>query len=167
MKKIILVLVIITSGISLSSCLKGSTNSCSFDACAFKASAQEIRTINDYLTNNSLIGTQHCSGMFYRVENPGTGAAPGPCSNVAVTYKAYLFNGTVFDQSATPVALSLSQTITGWRSGVPLVKAGGRIVLYVPPSLGYGNQDVKDQNGNVVIPANSYLVFEVDVISVS
>lgn len=165
MKKIFIAAIVIS--ISLNSCLKGSTGTCSFDACGFKASAPEIQTISDYLTNNSLTATQHCSGMFYRIENPGTGAAPGPCSTVTVTYKAYLFNGTVFDQTTTPLVFSLQQVITGWRSGLPLVKSGGRIVLYIPPSLGYGNQDTRDQNGNVVIPANSYLVFEVDLISVS
>lgn len=165
MKKIILTAVIVS--ITFSSCLKNRGSNCSFDACGFKASAAEIQTIDDYLTANSLTATQHCSGMFYRIENPGTGAAAEPCSNVTVTYKGYLFNGAVFDQSTTPITFSLIQTVIGWRSGISLIKTGGRVVLYVPPSLGYGNKDVTDLNGNVVIPANSYLVFEVDLISVS
>ncbi|HYM92539.1 MAG TPA: FKBP-type peptidyl-prolyl cis-trans isomerase [Chitinophagaceae bacterium] len=152
--------------ISLSSCLKGGGGGCSFSACAQVASAMEIQTIQNYLATNSLTATQHCSGLFYRIDSMGTGSAPDACSNITVTYKAYLTNGTVFDQQTSPIALSLAQTITGWRSAIPLIKAGGRIVLYIPPSLAYGNQNVTDQNGNVVIPANSYLVFEVNLVAV-
>ncbi|HVT85780.1 MAG TPA: FKBP-type peptidyl-prolyl cis-trans isomerase [Chitinophagaceae bacterium] len=165
MKKIILAALIIS--ITFNSCLKGSSNSCSFNPCGFIASSAEIQTISDYLSANSLTATQHCSGMFYRIENAGNGAAAGPCSNVTVTYKSYFINGTVFDQSTVPVPVNLAQTIIGWRSGVSMIKAGGRIVMYIPPSLAYGNQNVTDANGNIVIPANSYLIFEVDLITVS
>jgi FKBP-type peptidyl-prolyl cis-trans isomerase FkpA len=165
MKKIIFAAFIIV-GVTLGSCLK-SSNGCSFNACGFTATSAEIQTISDYLSTNSLTATQHCSGMFYRIENAGTGATPGPCSNITVTYKTYFIDGTVLDQSTTPIPVNLAQTITGWRSGMPLIKVGGRIVLYIPPSLAYGNQNVTDTNGNIVIPANSYLIFEVDLVSVS
>ena len=164
MKKIILLAFIIS--ITFNSCLKSSSGGCNFNACGFTASPSEVQTIQDYLAANSLTATEHCSGMFYRIENPGIGTAPDACSNITVTYKSYFIDGTVFDQSTTPIPVNLSQTIAGWRSALPLVKAGGRIVLYVPPSLAYGNQNVTDQNGNIVIPVGSYLIFEVDLVSV-
>jgi FKBP-type peptidyl-prolyl cis-trans isomerase FkpA len=104
--------------------------------------------------------------MYYQIEDPGTGATPGPCSQVTVTYKSYFIDGTVFDQSTNPIPVNLVQTITGWRIGVSLLKAGGKILLYIPPSLAYGNQNVTDVYGNVVVPANSYLIFEVNLISI-
>ncbi|MBS0423993.1 MAG: FKBP-type peptidyl-prolyl cis-trans isomerase [Proteobacteria bacterium] len=165
MRKIIIAVIIVS--FTLNSCLKKSGNECVFNACAFTASSAEIQTVQNYLSTNSLTATQHCSGMFYRIENPGTGPTPGPCSNVTVTYKTYFFDGTILDQSTTPVPVNLTQTIMGWRIGMPLLKTGGRIVMYIPPSIAYGNQNVTDANGNIVIPANSYLVFEVDLISVS
>lgn len=165
MKRIILAVFIIS--ITFNSCLKSNSNNCSFNPCGFTATSAEIQTISDYLSANSLTATQHCSGMFYRIENAGTGATPSPCSNITVTYKTYFIDGTVLDQSTTPIPVNLAQTITGWRSGMPLIKVGGRIVLYIPPSLAYGNQNVTDTNGNIVIPANSYLIFEVDLVSVS
>jgi FKBP-type peptidyl-prolyl cis-trans isomerase FkpA len=47
----------------------------------------------------------------------------------------------------------------GWKLGLPLIKAGGKIKLYLPPSLGYGNS----VSGN--IPANSILVFEITLVA--
>ena len=156
----------ITATIILSACIKDSQTNCRYNSCAVVASNSEIQAWQNYLSTNSITATQHCSGLFYRIENPGTGQVPVVCSNVMVRYKGMFTNGTVFDQSTTVVPLNLTQVITAWKVGVPLLKAGGRIVLYVPPSLAYGNQDVRDLNGNVVIPANSNLIFEVDLDAV-
>jgi FKBP-type peptidyl-prolyl cis-trans isomerase FkpA len=158
---------IIALSFVLSSCVKESNTGCSFDACATVAPASEIQAVQNYLTTNSLTATQHCSGLFYRIENAGSGTTPKACSNVSVKYKAYFISGTVFDQQTTAVALSLGNTIRGWRCAVPLIKASGRIVLYIPPSLAYGSQDLRDQSGNIVIPANSILIFEIDLVSVN
>ena len=163
MKNFVIAIVLLAFGFS--SCLKGG-NSCSFDACSTVAPAAEIQAVQNYLTSQSLTATQHCSGLFYRIENAGTGGTPGACSDISVKYKGYLSNGTVFDQQTAPISFNLGNTIRGWRCGVPLIKAAGRVVLYIPPSLGYGSQDVRDQNGNIVIPANSILIFEIDLVTV-
>ena len=147
----------------LGSCLKGKNIVCNYNDCSIKAPDPEILALQNYLSANSIIAVQHCSGLFYRVENPGTGQAPLICSYVSVRYKGYLTSGAVFDETTTAVPINLSQVIQGWKNGVPLLKTGGRIVLYVPPSLGYGNQEVRDQNGNILIPANSNLIFEINL----
>jgi peptidylprolyl isomerase/FKBP-type peptidyl-prolyl cis-trans isomerase FklB len=51
--------------------------------------------------------------------------------------------------------------IAGWQEALPLIKKGGGITLYSPPSLGYGSKSVEDTAGHVLIPANSNLVFRV------
>ncbi|MDQ3550845.1 MAG: FKBP-type peptidyl-prolyl cis-trans isomerase, partial [Bacteroidota bacterium] len=66
----------------------------------------------------------------------------------------------------TPAIFQLGDLIAAWKNVIPKIKEGGRIVMYVPPSLGYGNRDNRDQNGNIVIPANSILIFEVDLLQV-
>lgn len=144
-------------GLLFFSCKKGG---CDYDACGYTAPATEIQEVQTYLTNNSITATQHCSGLFYKIENPGTGSNPSACSSVTVRYKGMLQNGTVFDQATTPVSFNLGMLITSWRNGLPLIKAGGKIILYVPPSLGYGDQS------NGTIPAHSILVFEVELIAV-
>jgi FKBP-type peptidyl-prolyl cis-trans isomerase FkpA len=149
---------------SFSGCLKssGTTNQCTtnYDPCAMKAPASEIQAVQDYLTANSIAATQHCSGLFYRIDVAGTGATPTLCSNIAVTYEGKLTNGSVFDASSTPVALTLNQVITGWKDAIPLIKQGGRIYLYIPPSLGYGPA------GNGPVPGNAILIFRVELVAV-
>ncbi len=67
-------------------------------------------------------------------------------------------NGNVFDKSTAPVAYSLLNLITGWKNGLPLIKKGGKIKLYIPPALGYG------QNQYQSIPGNSILIFDIDLL---
>lgn len=144
-----------------SGCMKADEAGCEYDECGYKAPQSEIQAVQDYLTANNLQATQHCSGLFYRVENPGTGTHPNACSYVTVNYKGMFTNGTVFDESDQgPASFYLSQVIQGWTNGIPQIKNGGRIVLYIPPSLGYGSQTYGG------IPGNSILVFEVDLLNV-
>lgn len=153
--------------ILLSSCLKDKENECNYDPCLFKAQDSEVATLQAHITSNNITATKHCSGFFYRIENEGTGDRPVACSNVAARYRGTFLNGTLLDQSANPVVFSLGNVVRGWTNGVPLIKEGGRIVLYIPPSLAYGAQDYIDpRTGNVVVPGNSYLVFEIDLVEV-
>lgn len=144
-------------------CLKNKEAECNYDPCAYKAPASEIQAVQEYLATNNITATQHCSGLFYRIENEGTGTRANACSAVLARYKGMLTDGTVFDQSpAAGTGFYLNRVIQGWTNGIPLVKAGGRVVLYIPPSLGYGNQPPPGS----VIPANAILIFEVDVLDV-
>lgn len=150
---------------SFSSCLKSGDNTpkcnaADYDSCAFKAPASEIQAVQDYLTANSITAEQHCSGLFYKIDVPGTGASANVCSDIVVTYEGKLTNGTVFDAATAPVIFNLSGVIPGWKNGIPLIKSGGRIYLYVPPSLAYGNTQVGP------IPPNSILVFRIELVSV-
>jgi FKBP-type peptidyl-prolyl cis-trans isomerase FkpA len=156
MKKILAVSLMLV--LFLSSCLKKAL--CDFDACAAVAPSSEIQAVQNYLTTNSITAIQHCSGLFYVIDNPGSGKAPDACSVVNVTYTGKLTNGTVFDQSTTPISFALNSVILGWRIGIPALRAGGQIHLYVPPRLGYGNQ----QSGP--IPANSILIFDITLVAV-
>ena len=153
------------SSVVLYSCKPGSLH-CSFDACATVAPVSEIQNVQDYVNNHSLVAFQHCSGLFYRIENSGSVSAPTPCSNLSITYNTYFFSGSTLEQQTTPVGISLGASIRAMRIAMPLIKAGGRIVFYVPPSLAYGAQEIRDQNGNIVIPANSYIVYEMNLVSV-
>lgn len=115
-------------------------------------------TLEQYITRANLTATvtKDPRGFYYQILNPGTGATPTLASKVTVFYKGTLTNGSIFDQtSANPVTFGLSQLIVGWQYGIPLVKAGGRVMLYLPPSLGYGSQNVGS------IPANSVLIFDI------
>ena len=149
MKKLLLVLAI--AGIVNSGCSK---NKCDYNECATKAPDTEIQAVQSYLSSKGITNAvQHCSGIFYVIDNAGSGKHPNGCSEVNVTYKGMLTNGSTFDQGTTD--LRLDEVIPGWRNGIPRVAVGGIIHLYIPPTLGYGPY------ANGPIPANSILVFDV------
>ena len=60
----------------------------------------------------------------------------------------------------------LGQVIVGWQKGLPLISKGGDITLYIPPTLGLWSQQVQDSHGNVVIPGNSYLIFNINMVDI-
>lgn len=128
---------------------------------AAKQAGLDEQIIVDYLTNNGIDAQRHESGLYYKITKEGTGAQPDFNSVVGVFYKGYLVNGTVFDQTTHgSVLLPLSNLIDGWKIGVPMLKSGGSGTFFIPSALGYGNQPAG------AIPANSVLIFEIDLVSV-
>jgi FKBP-type peptidyl-prolyl cis-trans isomerase len=106
------------------------------------------------------------SGLQYEILSLGGDAKPDETSLVNVYYKGSLIDGTVFDANTRedggePLEIPLNGVIPGWAEGVQLIGSGGRIKLFIPPDLGYGDQDTGD-----VIPANSVLIFEVELVSI-
>ncbi len=102
----------------------------------------------------------------------GTGKTAEPGTSVSVLYVGMLQDGTVFDSSAAngnaPLIFTLGTDglIPGFQIGVNGMKEGGERRIAIPPELGYGNQDVKDPSGKVIIPANSTIVFDVRLVKV-
>ena len=103
------------------------------------------------------------SGLYYKISTPGTGAQPTAEDVVTVHYTGKLIDGTVFDSSierGQPVDLPLYGVIPGFSEGLRLLKEGGKATLYIPSTIGYGNQAAGP------IPSGSTLVFEVELIKV-
>jgi FKBP-type peptidyl-prolyl cis-trans isomerase len=102
----------------------------------------------------------------------GTGAQANPGDTVSVLYVGQLQDGTVFDSSAAhnnqplTFVLGAQGLIPGFQIGVNGMKEGGERLMAIPPSLGYGSEDVKDNDGKVIIPANSTIVFDVKLVKV-
>jgi FKBP-type peptidyl-prolyl cis-trans isomerase FkpA len=138
---------------------KDRVDPCNYDPCSFVAPASEIAAVQSYLASKNLTAVQHCSGVFYIIDAPGTGAAPSVCSTITANYIGTLTNGTEFERGSLP-RTQLGGLIRGWANTLPLIKAGGKIRMFIPPSLGYGNR------ANGTIPANSILIFEIDLITV-
>lgn len=116
-------------------------------------------------SNASKEGVQQTeSGLQYKILEKGSELVPGPADTVWVRYKGTLLDGTVFDQTAEnadPVRLTLSQVIPGWQEGMQLIGEGGKIELYVPAELGYG------QRSTGSIGPNSTLIFDVELTKVA
>ena len=154
--------------LALSACVKDAAQRCSAKDSTASATAAERAAISAYLANHSLTATEHPSGVFYTITTNGVGETPGICAQVTVRYKGYLLGSiTPFgsDETAAGVSFLLRGLIVGWQKGLSILQSGGSITLYIPPSLGYGSVE-QTNNGTVIIPANSYLQFDIDLLNV-
>lgn len=102
------------------------------------------------------------SGLMYEVIKLGDGGPkPTATSDVEVRYRGELIDGTVFDESTTPISLNLAGVIKGWTEGLQLMSVGDKYRFYIPSELGYGEQGA----GNDIKPGAA-LVFEVELVSI-
>lgn len=103
------------------------------------------------------------SGIHYIVQERGSGRKkPKDGNRVKVHYRGSLLNGTVFDSSldrGEPLEFGLGQVIKGWQEMLKDMKKGEKRIAIIPPELGYGAQGYPG-----VIPPNSFLVFEIELI---
>lgn len=122
---------------------------------------QNEKEITDYIAKNNLEAKKSETGLYYIINEPGTGKQPISTSDVRVAYKGYFTNGNIFDQSdASGISFNLQQVIKGWTEGITYFKEGGSGVLLVPAHLAYGN-------GRPGIPAGSVLIFDIKLLAVN
>jgi peptidylprolyl isomerase len=108
-------------------------------------------------------------GLRFIEVTPGTGAALGWCKLISVDYDAYLLDGTKFDSSrdlGVPLNFvpGVGDLIDGFEQGVIGMQVTGKRRLIIPPELGYGSEPLRDGNGTIIVPANSTLVFDVELL---
>ncbi|ERT13553.1 FKBP-type peptidyl-prolyl cis-trans isomerase [Photorhabdus temperata] len=103
------------------------------------------------------------TGLLYKIEKEGSGKKPAASDTVVVNYQGALIDGKEFDSSYKrnePLSIRLDGVIPGWTEGLQNVKKGGKIKLVIPPELAYGKAGVPG------IPANSTLVFDIELLDV-
>ena len=107
--------------------------------------------------------------MYYVITQAGTGEKPKTGQTVIANYTGKLLNGTKFDSNmeeafhhVSPFSFALGQhmVITGWDLGFALLNKGAKATLYIPSNLAYG------ENGQGPIPANSPLIFDVELVDI-
>ena len=109
--------------------------------------------------------TKTASGLYFRDLTLGAGATVLVGKRVSIHYLGWLANGTQFDANqpgANPFQFTVGagQVIPGFDEGVRGMALGGRRQLIIPPSLGYGS------TASGPIPANSILVFQIDLVTI-
>lgn len=138
-----------------------------------KLRAQQMAMNVEFFTklkeNKAVIETP--SGLRYEVVKAGTGAVAKPGQVVTINYTGALLNGQVFDSSAErgpvellvqiPTAQNPNGIIPGMFEGLQKTGAGGKLKLYIPPQLAYGDEGVSGG-----IPPSATLVFEIEIISI-
>jgi hypothetical protein len=110
------------------------------------------------------------AGVYFRDITVGTGAGITPGQDTYMYYHAYLSNGVEFDSTQPPAIPATIRTgtntlIPGFEIGLQGMKVGGHRQILVPPAVAYGLNDLRDSNNNVVIPGNSVLVFDVELVN--
>ncbi|MDR1100017.1 MAG: peptidylprolyl isomerase [Treponema sp.] len=105
------------------------------------------------------------SGLRYIIQKEGTGGKPPAGKTVRVAYKGMLLSGKVFDSSdvqGRPLEFQAGsgRVIPGWDEAILDMKTGEKRLVIIPPELAYGDRAM----GNGVIPANSFLVFEMELL---
>jgi FKBP-type peptidyl-prolyl cis-trans isomerase FkpA len=118
--------------------------------------------IEKYLRTSKRTYEKSESGLYYSIEEPGTGDFIKFTDEVSFTYTGKLLSGQVFDQKfcRKPVTFRVSDLIQGWQEAMLYLKKGGKAHLIVPPQLGYGNYELDH------IPPNSVLVFDMEITDV-
>ena len=128
---------------------------------AKKQAEEDEHIILDYVESMGLTASKTDEGLYYVIDQLGTGAYPSAGSNVTVAYIGYFTDGSLFDESpSTGITFNLQNVIEGWTLGIPKFKEGGNGTLLVPSGLGYG------PTGTGSIPANQVLIFDVELIDI-
>ena len=122
----------------------------------------EIAIINRQYPN----AIDTATGLSYIIEKQGTGSKPSPGNTVRISYKGMLASGRVFDNSDVSGPLEFQagqgQVIPGMDQAVMDMTVGEKRTVIIPPELAYGDVGA----GNGIIPPNSFLVFEMELLGI-
>jgi FKBP-type peptidyl-prolyl cis-trans isomerase FkpA len=133
-----------------------------------KQNGIDEQLIIDYCKTNNLKPEKTASGLYYIIDKKGDGVKVEAGKTISVNYTGKTLNGNTFDSSVDPkfnhvqpldFAVGTGAVIKGWDEGMQLFNVGGKGLLLIPSSLGYGAQ-ARGEN----LPANSVMIFEVEVV---
>lgn len=129
--------------------------------------ATDTVAIDNYLTANSINATKDKSGLRYTINELGTGAMPGHYNKVKIKFTGKLLSsGLIFyagtNEPSSTFDSRVINYIYGFQTGLRKMPVGSKATLYIPSGMGFGNQVTQGLNLNV--PANSNLIFDVELI---
>ncbi len=122
--------------------------------------------IPKYIKDNNITVEPTPTGLYYVVKEEGTGDKVKTGDIVSVHYSGTLLDGKKFDSSydrGVPFDFQIGSgsVIAGWDEGIALMKVGEKAKLIIPSELAYGDKAVGG-----VIPANSPLIFDVELVEI-
>lgn len=124
--------------------------------------AAEMKFFDENRNKEGVIALE--SGLQYEILKQGEGKKPSETDQVKCHYEGTLLDGTMFDSSVKrgePATFGVNQVIPGWVEALQLMEEGSKWKLYIPSALAYGPQGAGD-----IIPPNSPLIFEVELIEI-
>ena len=121
--------------------------------------------IIEYIEANNLNAQRSSSGLYYVINELGTGVRPTSNSNVTVAYRGTLLDGTVFDSSVDrgePAEFQVNRVIKGWTEGLQLMSVGSKYKFFIPQDIAYG---AFPRQGGEIKPFD-VLIFEVELLEI-
>jgi FKBP-type peptidyl-prolyl cis-trans isomerase len=127
-------------------------------------------TLTQASTNGDTVTTT--TGLRYIEGLQGDGPRTDWCHAVQIHYDAFLADGTEFDSSRdsdAPIVFvpGSGALIDGLEQGVIAMNVGGTRRLIIPPSLGFGAEPRRDAGGNIIVPANSTVIYDIEILEVA
>ena len=137
--------------------------------------AADDKLLQDYFSQKHIRPIKTKSGLYYSIQKEGSGSLAIAGDTVVMNYKGNLLDGTVFDSNIDSTfmhvqplnfVLGTGRVIKGWDEGISYLKPGSKAIFYIPSSLAYGAQSRPGNAANPKgIPANSVLIFDVELVS--
>ena len=131
--------------------------------------------LKNYFNSKHITPIKTASGMYYSIQQEGSGPQAMPGDTVIMNYRGTFLDGTVFDSNIDSAfmhvqplnfVLGTGRVIKGWEEGITYLKPGSKAFFYIPSPLAYGTQSRPGSPANPKgIPANSILVFEVELVA--
>jgi FKBP-type peptidyl-prolyl cis-trans isomerase len=130
-----------------------------------KQLADNAAFFNDLKKNPNVVELP--SGLCYQILQPGSGPYPKAGQRISIQFSGRLLNGKVFEHTfpEDPHHVDLvdpcpSWLMPGWNEGLRKINKGGKIRLYIPPSLGYG------EAGDNGAPPYSTLIYDIEIVDI-
>jgi len=102
----------------------------------------DVKAIDAYLDSNGIDASEHSSGLRYVISDPGQGDSVYDSNTIVVKYVGKkIADGSIIDK-AESATFVLNELIIGWRIGIPLIRKGGKITLYIPRIYAYGRDNL-------------------------
>ena len=104
------------------------------------------------------------TGLRFKTLRAGEGKSPTDDDIALIAYKGTLRDGTVFDENEQ-APMPVAGVVPGFSEALKKMQKGGKYKIWIPPELGYGPEDqVNPQTGEVGLPGNSVLIFDVEML---
>lgn len=142
---------------------------------AAKQLLKDDKTLKALFARKNISPKKTASGLYYLIKEEGSGENVISGDSVTMNYTGTLLDGTKFDSNEDTAfhhvapfnfVIGRGQVIKGWDEGIALLKNGSKATLYIPSPLAYGVQARPGGGANPKgIPANSILIFDVQVVN--
>ncbi|MFT5859523.1 MAG: FKBP-type peptidyl-prolyl cis-trans isomerase FkpA [Flavobacteriaceae bacterium] len=116
--------------------------------------------IKNHLEKEDIKCERSESGLYFNILEEGEGDYIQFQDRVSFTYTGTLLDGAIFDNQQEPVEFAVADLIGAWKEIMLQIKKGAKVYLATPPQLAYGSNALDD------IPANSVLIYEMDILDV-